>query len=400
MDEIEAREIFFSRRTDKTIFSKRFVDVASGQKLRIASHVLAGTEGLQFALVKGEVVLRTTSSGRFQIKATFLEDDRSINVLTIQRYSQNRPLERSFSFVGSEIDTLLEFVSGIRTVALEHEGKLHVSDHALKDIVLNEAQARKLFSKHKALFTEIASNQALQRDVVAIGYRRRQLERFEALLNDSAYFAEEQRRLNTTPEGVWQKFFEANTWIFGYGLSFQFLSGLDNRKLEQIVRGADVTGTGKRADALMKTRGLINSLCFVEIKRHDKSLLAEQPTRPGVWAPSTYLTSGIAQVQTTVQDAIEQIGRKLMPDDGLGNPTGEMLFNIHPRSCLIAGSLSEFEGDFGGVNEPKFRSFELYRRHMTRPEILTFDELLERAKFIVNHEPESGADDNSDEIPF
>ena len=79
MDEIEAREIFFSRRTDKTIFSKRFVDATSGQKLRIASHVLAGTEGLQFALVKGEVVLRTTSSGRFQIKATFVEDDRSIN---------------------------------------------------------------------------------------------------------------------------------------------------------------------------------------------------------------------------------------------------------------------------------------------------------------------------------
>src|SRR5262249_52011208 len=151
----------------------RFVDVTSGQKLRIASHVLAGTEGLQFALVKDEIVLRTTISGRFQIKATFLEDDRSINVLTIQRYSQNRPLEQSFSFVGSEIATLLEFVAGIRTVALEHEGKLHVSDHALKDIVLNEAQARKLFSKNEALFTEIASNQVLQRDVVAMGYRRK-----------------------------------------------------------------------------------------------------------------------------------------------------------------------------------------------------------------------------------
>jgi len=66
MDAIEAREIFFGRRTDKTIFSKRFVDVTSGQKLRIASHVLAGTEGLQFALVKDEIVLRTTISGHGQ----------------------------------------------------------------------------------------------------------------------------------------------------------------------------------------------------------------------------------------------------------------------------------------------------------------------------------------------
>ena len=147
MDDIKAREIFFGRRTDKTIFSKRFVDITSGQTLRIASHVLAGSEGQHFALVKGEVILRTTAAGRFQIKATLLEDDRSIRVLTIQRYSQNRPLEQSFSFVGQEIDTLLEFVAGIRTVPLEHEGKLHVSDDALKDIVLNEKLRRGSFSR-------------------------------------------------------------------------------------------------------------------------------------------------------------------------------------------------------------------------------------------------------------
>jgi hypothetical protein len=149
----------------------------------------------------------------------------------------------------------------------------------------------------------------------------------------------------------------------------------------------------------MKSRGLINSLCFIEIKRHDKPLLADTQTRPGVWAPSTYLTSGVAQVHTTVQDAIEQIGRKLTPQDKFGNPTGEMLFNIRPRSCLIAGNLSQFEGDFGGVNEAKFRSFELYRRHNTSPEILTFDELLGRAKFIVN-DGVALVPSGDDSIPF
>jgi hypothetical protein len=146
----------------------------------------------------------------------------------------------------------------------------------------------------------------------------------------------------------------------------------------------------------MKTRGIINSLCFVEVKRHDKPLLAEIQTRPGVWAPSTYLTSAISQTQMTVQDAIEKIGRKLTPTDDFGNPTGELLFNIQPRSCLIVGHLSECEGDFGGVNESKFRSFELYRRQMHRPEILTFDELFERTKFIVNHKP----NEDDDDIPF
>jgi hypothetical protein len=400
MDDFEARDIFFGRRADKTIVSKRIVDKALGQNLRIASHVTDSQGGLRLAKIKDEMVLRETPSGRYEVKATFIEDDRSIVSLTLQRHStKTGPLDRHhMTLRGTEIEAFLNFVAGVRTIPIEDEGKIHISDAALKNIVLNEAQARRLFSKHEALFTEIASNQALQRDIVAVGYRRKQLEKFEQLLTDHSFFAAEQRRLQTGPEGTWQTFFEANTWIFGYGLSFQFISGLDKRKLEQIVRGADVTGSGKRADALMKTRGIISSLCFVEVKRHDKPLLSESQTRPGVWAPSTYLTSAISQTQVTVQDAIEKIGRKLMPTDHFGNPTGELLFNIQPRSCLVVGHLSECEGEFGGVNESKFRSFELYRRQMHRPEILTFDELFERARFIVNHVPEPGEDD--DEIPF
>ncbi|MGJ5096622.1 Shedu immune nuclease family protein [Bradyrhizobium oligotrophicum] len=393
------RDIFFGRRTDKAIYSKRFRDVLSGQTLRIVSRVLDGKEGLQFATVGQEIVLRITNGGRFQIKATVVEDDRHIKTLTLQRYSQKRPLEQSFSFVGPEIDTLLEFVAGIRTVPLTSEGKVHISDDALKEIVLNRAQAQDLFAKHETLFLEIAQSEELKRDIVAIGYRRNQLGRFEALLSDGKYFAEEQSRLGTTPEGVWQKFFEANTWIFGYGLSFQFVSSLDMRKLELVVRGADVTGPGKRVDALMKTRGLINSLCFVEIKRHDKALLSEHQHRPGVWGPSQYLSNAVSQVQATVQDAIENIGRKLHPSDEFGDPTGEVLFNIQPRSCLIVGHLSELRAEHG-VNENKFRSFELYRRNIIRPEILTFDELLERARFIVSDGATVASDAADDDVPF
>ena len=72
----------------------------------------------------------------------------------------------------------------------------------------------------------------------------------------------------------------------------------------------------------------------------------------------------------------------------MGDPTGEVLFNIEPRSCLVVGSLEQFQSDHG-INVPKFRSFELYRRHTGRPEIITFDELLQRARFIVEHGPDS-----------
>jgi hypothetical protein len=141
---------------------------------------------------------------------------------------------------------------------------------------------------------------------------------------------------------------------------------------------------GKRADAFLKTRGYLNSICFAEIKRHDTPLLEARPHRPGSWAPSRELAGGVSQIQATVQSAREVYARTLEPADADGNPTGETLFNIEPRSFLVIGSLSQFLVG-SGINEQQFRSFELYRRNTLRPEIITFDELLERARYIVEH---------------
>jgi hypothetical protein len=109
----------------------------------------------------------------------------------------------------------------------------------------------------------------------------------------------------------------------------------------------------------------------------------------------------VSQVLTTVHAAVEAIGHKLMPRDNLGDPTGEILFNIEPRSCLVIGSLEQFQTEHG-INVPKFRSFELYRRNTWRPEIITFDELLQRARFIVEHGPDMPPpqQDEDDEVPF
>jgi hypothetical protein len=51
----------------------------------------------------------------------------------------------------------------------------------------------------------------------------------------------------------------------------------------------------------------------------------------------------------------------------------------------VIGSLDQFKTQTG-INTDQYRSFELLRRHTTRPEIITFDELYERAKFIVANE--------------
>lgn len=390
------RSFHFSKRPDKTYVSKGFRASLSGRTLRYASRVLDSSEGQQFVIVGEELVVRATPKCRTEIKAVFTEDSRRITTLTIQRFNPvSGPSGRDyFSFIGSEIDTLLTFILGVRTISLGDSKKVHLSDDQLRDLILNDSQARQIFAENEDLFVRIAQSEDLKRDLVAVGYRRKQLDRFERLLRDEPFFQAEKERLGTTPEGVWQAFFEANTWIFGYGLSYQFLSALDDRKLEQIVRGSDVSGAGKRVDALMKTQARINSLCFVEIKRHDTRLLAQTAYRADSWPPSADLSGGVAQVQATVQAALENLDRKIAISDRVGNPTGETLFNIQPRSFLVIGNLEEFVSDHG-VNESKFRSFEMYRRHTRQPDIITFDELLHRAKFIVEHGEAQPADEQT-----
>jgi Shedu protein SduA, C-terminal len=132
----------------------------------------------------------------------------------------------------------------------------------------------------------------------------------------------------------------------------------------------------------LKSRGLISKLCFVEIKTHETALLEHRSYRAGCWAPSSELSRAVSQVQGSVALATETVKSRLSVTDEVGNPTGEDVFNYMPSSFLVVGSLQEFVGEHG-VNQERFRSFELYRRNITAPEIITFDELFERARFIV-----------------
>lgn len=181
---------------------------------------------------------------------------------------------------------------------------------------------------------------------------------------------------------LWQRFFEKNPWIFGYGLSYIYASSLDDKRLEQVVQGYSISNHGKRVDGLLKTRGLVSSLCFAEIKTHKTHLLQSRPYRAGCWAPSNELAGGVCQTQVTVSSAVDSIQAKLAITDESGSPTGEEAFNYMPKSFLVIGSLQEFVSEHG-VNEEKYRSFEMYRRNTSNPEIITFDELYERARFIV-----------------
>lgn len=381
MDEVDEIAIFHRSRTDKTYVGPAITNFA-GRRLRIANKYIDGAAGYAFADVKGEVVLRQTPAGRVHIKATFLEDDRSFQTITLQKFTGSGQAKEHFTFMPSEIATLLKFLSDLKRVHFPDASKINIGDADLEQLLLKPEQMRRLAEVNQELLITIAKSEITTEDVVTLGFRKRQLREFELLLGDAGYFAAASNKHPQGPEGVWQSFFEANPWIFGCALSLIHFGPLDEKKLEQVVRGFSVSGPGKRVDALLRSHAMISTTCFVEIKRHDTPLLAMEQYRSGVWQPARELAGAVAQVQGTVSAALEGWRAQEAVVDRDGELTGETLFTVEPRSFVICGRLSEFQGEHG-VNERRFRSFELFRRNLSSPEIVTFDELYERARFIV-----------------
>lgn len=345
-----------------------------GRRIRIASKVIDGAESHEFVHELGSQRIRITTGGRSEIVAKFYEDDRSVFTLQIQRYvvRSGAPIREHFSFHGEEVLRLIEFILNMKRLHLANDDGLNIPDDQLHKLLLSPGQARKLISENQDLITEALKSEVTTSDIVAIGYRKKQLERYRELLKEPG-----------TSEADWQAFFEQNVWIFGYGLTYLFLSNLNERKLEQAVSGSDLWQRGKRSDGVLKSRGAIEALCFVEIKKHSTPLVQSREYRPSCWAPSDELAGAVAQCQVTVEQVIRRAVEKLEPQYKSGSPTGEQIFTYQPRSFLVVGSLDAFDGE-KGVHKDRYRSFELFRRNIAKPEIVTFDELYERAKFIVD----------------
>lgn len=388
-------EYFTGKTPDKIYVSKRIenkeitiVDGVITEKIvpiRYASKVIDSENLYEYVKEKGEIKLRVTAEGRQEITAKFLEDNLGIFILQIQKFTTETgaPHKTYFSFKGKEIKILFDFIKSISELEIENQNGFKINDSELNKLILNKKQVYKIYQDNIELFKEILEETLTKEDVINLVYRKEQLVYFENLLIDEGFFNEEKTKQQiTSDESLWQKFFENNTWIFGFGLQYIINIPLQNKKLEQVVKGYDVINRGKRTDALMKSKGIISSLCFAEIKTHKTKLLASA-YRPSVFPPSNELSGGISQLHKTIQSSLENLQNKILPTDEFGNPTGEEIFIYRPKSFLLVGTLSEFTTEHG-VNNEKYSSFELFRRSINDIEVITFDELLERAKFILN----------------
>lgn len=395
MDEERIEKIHALQRTlDRIYFSKSFISPFDKKQKRFA-HKLLDHEKNEYIL-KDEKTIGVSSNGKRQLKAIFLEDQRRIEKLIIQQFGvDDNPIKNSFketSFHGIEIERLYFFLKGIKEADFPNDSKFNVQDSELAQMLLNKEQAIRLIEDNLELLQDALNNNVTTKDLINFGYRKRQLEIFDKLLSSSNFFRDFKEKLREEPgkniseEQVWQKFFENNTWILGYGLDYIFNSELNSKKLEQVTSGSNFCSGGKRTDALLKSLGAINSLCFCELKLSTDNLLKEVKNsyRGESWQISDALAGAIAQVQRTVHKAIKDFSTKTEIKDNQDNLTGETLYLYNPKAFILIGNLNEFIVD-EKINETKFSSFEMFRKNLKNIEVITYDELYERAYYICHN---------------
>ena len=278
--------------------------------------------------------------------------------------------------------TLLDFIRGIKEIDFSANSYVVVGRE--KKEVMEALSTYGRLAIISAVQKKFGSELS-EKDATLLLNRKSKLEYFRRLLKDESFFEGEKKSLGVKRnEDVWQNFFENNQWIFGYGLQLVSCEGLDERRLEQTVVGNDlIDGSGKRIDALLKTKGNIAKLLFCEIKMHSPDLLVEPYDRPGVYVPAKELRGAVAQIQKTIHKVNLKISQNFIrPSDQEGNPTGEEILFVKPRGIVVIGMLDDFKTD-AGINSEKLSSFEIYRQQVSGIDIITYDELYERVRFIV-----------------
>lgn len=332
-------------------------------------YVNPSTKGAYTSIAtEGEVLIDEFDVGeRFKIAVTafYSSEKKDFGTYKIHKLQYRKRegwfLTETISVNGFQLEHIRRLNTVISGLDLRDSTKLRFD---LGKIPLTEIAETLNSEEATNLASSLSRSNLLERDFFALGEKRKSLEEFRELLNGRAN------------ETSWQDFLERNSWIFGFGLDYVFIDKVGS-KFENITTGATYNSPGKRADGLAMARAAINRFVLIEIKSHSTRLLTESSYRRGVWGLSSEVSNGVTQAQKTLFEFTTQ-NRKVDLKDHDGYSTREHSYSIQPKSILIVGSLAQIKD-----NDDQVTCFELFRRNLQNPEIITFDELYYRAEYLV-----------------
>ncbi|MBZ9650716.1 Shedu anti-phage system protein SduA domain-containing protein [Psychroflexus montanilacus] len=237
------------------------------------------------------------------------------------------------------------------------------------------------------------------KDIVNTSFRKRGLDIFQKLKDSPDYwktYADENDISKHSEEKVWQYFFEKNQWIFGYGLDYRFKNILQR---ETHLSDSNIDGTNTViGDYLLGDKFFTT---FVELKKPSTPLFSREKNRSNSWRLSNDLIDSVSQILEHKSSGMIKLEKQQYVE---GEPLNQKAYDS--KVVLIIGDWRELEKSSNTEEkEIKKKTLELFRRDSRNVEILTFDELYERAKFIIEGQDETEnyrdkVNDEDDDLPF
>ncbi|MBX5132706.1 DUF4263 domain-containing protein [Rhizobium lentis] len=377
-------EFFRLRKEGKTYISKIFTwNAQEEEPRRSVRMVLANSDSVVLGEVEGAMCLRLTGEKRkTQVTAIVTQDDKQVRRLSFQTFRSRAGdwyegfEKEEFTFRGDEFERLLQFLHNIRFIDLSNPETFQIEDISTSQgpKAIIDASDRGLVQRLKAMTAAERRSamhflkDSLTDDEVNILLGRREgLDIFEREIASGSW-----------KEADWQAFFENEQWVFGYGLDYRIMRSFDR---EMVVGSGGADNQNKPTVDFLMT--FTDYTVLVEIKKPDTRIFRQaRGGRAGTWEFSPEFTSAVSQILeqraewSSFANSTEQYSK-----DGSRRLEAR---TRNARSILVIGSTHEFEAAATPREGNIMRdTFELYRREMRSIDIVTFDELLDRARFIT-----------------
>jgi hypothetical protein len=317
---------------------------------------------------------------RTMLKAVYIKEQDDIEGFEIIKVVSKNETQRiklsKFNF--AQLKAFLAFISEIDLKGITEKRLKILGDQELDTDSIRSVKTL-LSKKGGAELVETMINEGIisSKDIVNTAFRKRGLQIFSDLKNNSEYwktYAEANGLKKYSEEKVWQYFFEKNQWIFGYGLDYRYQEILQR---EVHLSNAELDGSNTVIGDYLLGDNFFTT--FVELKKPSTLLFANKGNRSNSWKLSNDLIESVSQI-------LEHKASGLIRLDSQQYINGEPLTQkaYDSKVILIIGDWKELENSSNTLEkEIKKKTLELFRRDSRNVEILTFDELFERAKFIV-----------------
>ena len=344
---------------------------------------------------KGNATLYLTSGGKQKIQATILEieQEKRVPVLYVSRINVKTGKiassgEQQMCLYPEVVEKLYNFIGKIKSIDYSNPNGFKIKEEDFKNldenpIVSSDSYFRNLIKSPKAaeiVESLIEKGIITSKDIVNTSFRKKGLQIFKKLMDVDGYwkiYADENNISQSKEEKVWQYFFEKNQWIFGYGLDYRYQEILQR---EVHLSDAELDGSNTVIGDYLLGDNFFTT--FIELKKPSTTLFGSKGNRSNSWKLSNELIESVSQILEHKASGLIRLDKQQYIN---GEPVKQKAYDS--KVILIIGDWKELENSANSLEkEIKKKTLELFRRDSRNIEILTFDELYERACFIVEGE--------------